>query len=153
MSRLTGKASFRRFEALDAVKIYLRDIEKEDFEGLSMYMIGKQWEGSQIAHTLMVKDTVVACGGCYIDDCGQATAWILTSDHIFNYAKSFFKTVKIMLQSAFDDYGAIRVQTLVLAENETSCGFVERLGFEREGMMRKCLHNGLDRYIYARVEK
>lgn len=154
MSQSTDRIiGFRRFEADDILKINLRDIEIEDIDGLPLYALGRQWEYSQIAHTLFDGKNIIACGGVLIDNNKQGIAWIFTSDDICKHSLRFFKKVKSMLESAFSEYGAIRVQTLVLSSNKTSCNFVERLGFVREGLMRKCLHNAKDRYIYARLEQ
>jgi len=151
MSQLTGKAEFRRYTAVDGISIELRELEKKDLSGLSLWTMARIWEQSQVAITMVVGDTIVATMGILVDEFKQASAWIQTSDHIFKYQKSFYKKVKQELEKAFEELDIIRAQTTVLVDNETSAKFVERLGFEREGTMRSCFHNALDRHIYARL--
>ena len=54
-----------------------------------------------------------------------------------------------MLNAGTDLYKLQRVQATVLKENKKAIKWIEFLGFEREGLMRKYV--GGDHYLYARV--
>lgn len=153
MSQSTGKAIVRPFRLSDGLIIELRELEKKDHGNISRYELSKIWAASQVAGTLEVDGIVVACAGVYTDQFGQASAWVLTSNMVEEYMFTFYKYVKRLMNVPFERLSAVRMQTMVLCENEQSCRFVERLGFAKEGKMCKCLHNGLDRYIYARVKQ
>lgn len=152
MSQSTNKAIIREFRISDGLRIDLRDIERKDHGNASRYELCKIWAASQVSGTMTVDDEVIACAGVLIDRFGQASAWILTSDKVEQYMYTFYKSVKRLMDVPFKKFGAIRMQTYVLCENKQSAKFVERLGFTKEGKLCKCMHNGLDRYIYARFE-
>lgn len=145
----------REFQPEDAFDISLRRLDAEDLQGADIGALAHLfWGVSQIRQTITTDDgLIVACGGVFVDAHGQGYAWILSSDFVSKYAKTFHRTVKNWLHSAFDGFGCVRVQTLVYKKNKRSCRWLERLGMVREGLCKKCGHNALDRYIYARVSE
>lgn len=143
---------FRQFEQCDALRIDLRELEKQDLSGYSLWERAFYWSNSPIAKTLEDDGVVIACGGVFLDVDGHGNAWIMTSDLISKYVRPFYEMVKEQADVAFDVFGCRRVQTLVYVENPLSKRFVEKLGFECEGLIRSCGLNHLDRYIYARVK-
>ena len=84
-----------------------------------------------------------------VDSLGVGTVWVLTTPLVEKYPLWFSKAVRNMLNAGTDLYKLERVQATVLKENKKAVKWIEFLGFEREGLMRKYV--GGDHYLYARV--
>lgn len=82
---------------------------------------------------------------------GVAIAWLLTAREIEQYKVFFHKTIVEMLNDAINELSLHRVDVTVLVEHKVSVGWLERLGFKCEGLMRKFDSQGNDYYRYALV--
>jgi len=100
-----------------------------------------------IAYTL-TNGTPIACGGVMPLWEGVGEGWVVTSELVERYPLTFAKTVWRKMKEIIDEMDLVRVQTLVDAEHTVSMKWVERMGFENEGLMRKYL-GGRDFYRYA----
>lgn len=149
------KAHIVPFLAEDALDIALRALDVHDLEGTDMKALGHLMAASPIAYSLVREDGAIAgCAGVLFHPGGKVgDVYVLTSDLVESYKFSFVKGVLWGLNRAFDVYGVVRLQTLVLTEHEVSINWLEWMGFEREGLCRKCGPNSLDRYLYAKVKK
>lgn len=96
--------------------------------------------------------TILGMGGVVPAWQGVAIAWLLTACEIERYKLFFHKTIVAMLDGAIRELGLHRVDVTVLAEHETSIHWLERLGFQCEGLMRKFDSQGNDYYRYALVK-
>ena len=61
--------------------------------------------------------------------------------------------LRTMFAAAFVDIGCRRINVLVETDNLDSINLVERLGFKREGLLRKYSENGHDCYIYGMLKQ
>ena len=84
-----------------------------------------------------------------VESLGVGTVWVLTTPLVEKYPLWFSKAVRNMLNAGTDLYKLERVQATVLKENKKAIKWIEFLGFEREGLMRKYV--GGDHYLYARI--
>lgn len=89
----------------------------------------------------------VACGAWK----GFGECWLVPSIHVKRYAKSVYKTAVEFIADTTEKLGLYRVQAVIMADNPVHVRWIERLGFEREGLMRKFGPNKEDKYLYARV--
>jgi len=156
MSYSQVSCKLREFLPTDAVTIRLRHWDALDLAGADLAHLGRYFAWAQdgswrIARTLECGDGIVACAGV-VPLPGTATgeAWMLTSDLIRSYPLALVRAVRMALAEA-TARGLTRVHTLILPGHIIGCRFLEALGFQREGLLRRCGHNGLDRYIYARI--
>ena len=104
------------------------------------------------AYTVLIDNEVMACGGVYIHWQGVGEAWVLTSPLVEKHMVSFHKAVKTKLQEIARDHNLHRIQCVVNQIYRRSQKWVERLGFEREGLLK---YYGPDRtsyYMYARTK-
>lgn len=83
---------------------------------------------------------------------GVAIAWLLTACEIERYKLFFHKTIVRMLDSAIRELSLHRIDVTVLAEHKTSINWLERLGFQNEGIMRKFDSGKNDYYRYALIK-
>jgi len=148
------KAQIVPFMAKDALDIDLRTLDAHDLKDTDMEALGRLMASSPIAYSLVREDGEIAgCAGVLFHPGGKVgDVYVLTSPLIEEYKLSFVKGVLWGLNRAFDEFGAVRLQTLVLTEHELSINWLEWMGFEREGLCRKCGPNSLDRYLYAKVK-
>jgi len=84
-----------------------------------------------------------------INNLGMGTVWVYTTPLIEKHPIWFTKSIKNLLNAGTDLYKFERVQATVLKENVKAQKWIEYLGFEKEGLMRKFI--GGDHYLYARI--
>ena len=84
-----------------------------------------------------------------VESLGVGTVWVLTTPLVEKYPLWFSKAVRNMLNAGTDLYKLQRIQATVLKENKKAVKWIEFLGFEREGLMRKYV--GGDHYLYSRI--
>jgi hypothetical protein len=94
----------------------------------------------------------IACGGVLPlwKDVGEG--WVVTSPLVEKYPVTFAKTVWRATKKLIESMDLYRIQTVVDAEHEVSQIWVERMGFENEGLMKKYL-GGRDFYRYALIRE
>lgn len=102
------------------------------------------------AFTLYQGNEIVGCGGIMKIWDGFGEAWTLFTRLLFQNPKTVHKTVKYIMGELIKEEGFKRVQAVVDASNERAVRWIERLGFEREGLMRKYIGDK-DFYLYARI--
>ncbi|MGE4551611.1 MAG: hypothetical protein AB7D57_00770 [Desulfovibrionaceae bacterium] len=171
-SQLDCKTGVRRtiirpFLPTDALEIALdpdgpdaRDLAGADMAALGRYFAwGGAWgaEGG-LARTVERLEPdgrarVVGAGGVVaIPGTRTGDAWILPSALVPMYPLAVHRLARTVLAEA-EARGLTRIQTLILVGHERARRFIRRLGFRCEGLLRRCGHNGLDRFIYARISE
>ena len=103
------------------------------------------------AYTL-TNGSPIACAGILPLWKGVGEGWVVTSDLVEKYPVSFAKTVWRGMVHTIKTLKLERVQTIVDVEHTVSQEWVEWMGFEQEGIMRKYL-GGRDFFRYALVRK
>lgn len=98
-------------------------------------------------------DDLVACAGVNILWPGVGEAWMVSTPNIFANKKFLHKSVKDILQRIINNHSLFRVQATVLFGFEKGRIWVERLGFKREGVMKKYDRDGNDYWLYAMVRE
>lgn len=104
------------------------------------------------AYTAVIDGRILASGGILPFWKGVGEAWIVSSELVSEHRVFFAKAVWRILNQLIIDDGFERVQTTVDAEHKVSIKWLERMGFEYEGTMRKFI-GGRDHYRYARVRE
>lgn len=102
--------------------------------------------------TASVNGDILFCGGIVPMWKGVGEAWVVTSPLVDQYPFSFAKTVWRKLLFFAKSLEFDRVQTTVDIEHSVSIEWVERMGFVREGLMRKYII-GRDFYRYALIRE
>lgn len=93
-------------------------------------------------------DRILACGGLNIIYRGFAEAWVYLPK---DAGKTSVMIVKDQLQEWIEQYQLIRVQATAMADWRNGCRFLEWLGMQYEGRMRKSSIDGRDQALYAWV--
>jgi len=103
------------------------------------------------AVTFLYGDKVLAILGAFPFVPGVLHLWGLISDHVKECPKEFHEeVVKIMNWYVINEKPR-RLQMDVHASYEVGCRWAERLGFEREGLMKGWGPNGEGFYLYGKA--
>lgn len=95
--------------------------------------------------------TIIACGGVVILWRGVGEAWGLTTTLVERYKLLYYKTTKTMIESVAQSFNLHRVQATIPYAHEQAARFITRMGFEREGFLRKFGPDGHDFIMFGRV--
>jgi hypothetical protein len=102
------------------------------------------------AATLWHDGKIIMCGGIACGAWkGLGDIWLIPSGFVNQCPLGVFKTAKRYIDDVIETLDLHRVQATI-AESEVK--WIEKLGFVREGVMRKFSRNKEDRYLYARVK-
>ncbi|NJB68532.1 hypothetical protein GGQ74_002205 [Desulfobaculum xiamenense] len=112
--------------------------------------LGRVYAAGGPAFTGLVDGRPVACAGIVLGAPGVGDGWALTGVEVPHFALSFCRAFSRMLPALMAEWHLVRVQALVLEEHATSRRWLERLGFECEGLLRR-FSGGRNYYIYARL--
>ena len=83
---------------------------------------------------------------------GVGEFWMIPSTLVPKYKLSVWKEAKLFLADCVERFRLHRIQATVREKDETALRWIERLGFEKEGLMRCFGSNKENHFIYARVQ-
>lgn len=93
----------------------------------------------------------VACGGICLQWQGVGEAWVLCGTDVERMPLTAIRQIVKHLELFTRDLELWRVQATVAADWDLARKFVEKLGFEAEGRMRKYMADGKDAIMYAKL--
>lgn len=134
------------FEPFHAELIHVR---YEQLGEMPQFRKSMEQLNNTYAWTGVVDGQVIGCAGMVPLLPGVGEIWALFSDALPQHKVSMFKELKRHLEHLHAQ-GYPRLQTVVQHGFETGKRFVERLGFEFEGSMRKYI-NGETYDRYAKI--
>ncbi|ANS03923.1 putative acetyltransferase [uncultured Mediterranean phage uvDeep-CGR2-AD3-C191] len=146
----------RRTIDLDVTPYQPEDFYELDFSDLDapIVAIGDKLglEHSEIAYTARVAEGILFCAGVTELWPGVGQGWVLPSRLVKKYPKLFHHRLKRVLLPIFRSKGFHRVQT-TCAVDATRIQWLERIGFEREGLMRGYGPGKEDMLMFAWLRK
>jgi len=141
----------RTLQYNDIFDIETREEDKERF----IYQSYDEWwaiiEKSD-AYTILYNNEILWCGGICIYQKWIGEAWILCSKIANNYPIITFRTTKKILDKIINIRNLPRTQAVSRNNCERDQRFLECLGFQREGKLRKYGPDGNDYYMYSRIK-
>lgn len=136
-------------------KIETRALTKKDIESLSLDPLHKEMLAlngiNEMSFALTHENNVLACCGILQYWEGVGESWIELADGAEKYS-ALPGAVRDILNETQDLYCLHRVVSTVRADNPKDIRFVQWLGYEWEGLMRKHGVDGSDYHLYARVK-
>lgn len=102
------------------------------------------------AYTLLEDGRIIACGGICPIMPGVATAWIIPSEWVPQYSKTFVKVVKAQIDKMMEDMNLHRVETTCV-DDELHSKWMEHIGFECEGVKKWYDSNKNNYKIFAKL--
>ena len=100
--------------------------------------------------TALYENEIIICGGVRVILPHVGEAWVICSECIKKYTRELYKYSRIVIENIIEKERLYRVQAYVKADWKDAISFIENLGFELEGLVRKYI-NGENYYLYARV--
>lgn len=128
--------------------IKLRAIENGRYEYMKKY---RETYLKGPAYSVFDGDSLVFCGGVVIQWDRVGECWIICNNTIKKYIREICFYSDNYLERIIIDSHLHRVQATVPARWIQGVRFLERLGFHREGTLRKYSSAGEDYYMYSRV--
>jgi hypothetical protein len=118
----------------------------KDFE-----IMAKGWKDGGPAYTITIDGEVAACAGLVLLGWSRAEAWTLFSSIFKSNYRACYKIIKSKLEELIELNFLRRVQSLADPEYKEGIRFLEHLGFEKEGLLRKYGPNGEDLIMFGRI--
>ena len=109
-------------------------------------------EEHSVGYSGFYEGRFIGCGGIRMLWPGVGEAWAIFAEDPREFAHEIYHYVSMGLEHIIAEHGLWRVQTPIAADIAVNIRFIENLGFEREGLMKKFGPDGDDFYIYAKVK-
>ena len=103
----------------------------------------------QPAVSAWYKGKVIGVGGINLFWEGVGEAWVLLSKDIESCRFGTYRMIRRMFKSLTKEYGLQRLQATVRSGWWDAIKMVEKLGFQREGLMKHYCPNGDDVIMYS----
>ena len=136
----------------------LRPVKIDDVLQVQLdYELGREGRWNLVEHpnidafTLEDDEEILAVGGAHILWPGVAEAWVLVSPSGKKHGRLFARYAKRRFEGMLKENDIKRMQATIHATDESGMRFVEWLGFEKEGLMRKYGLQGEDYVRVARI--
>ena len=113
--------------------------------------LGMVKESCLSAYTAMLESKVFMIGGVYGLWKGVGEAWFVMSSMAYEKPFAVAKHSSLLLDHVQEENDLKRIQASVHTNDKQAVRYVEWLGFENEGLMKKYGPDGSDYYRFARV--
>ena len=143
------------FKAEHAYEILDRNVREENIQ-LSRLgdfgAIARAWETGGPSYTFFMDGQAVFCAGVVDMLYQRGEAWSLLSSLFYKHPKLCARIIKKELGKIIKEHDYKRVQSIIEPEDSRAIRFIEWLGFEREGLLRKYMPHEKDMLMYARIQ-
>ena len=106
----------------------------------------KSLEGNSFSG--VVDNNVIACGGIMDIWQGRGVAWMLLSSNISKWFLKIDRAIRVQIAQS----DLQRLEAYCYCDHLEGKRWLELLGFQQEGIMKKFTPDGKDHYLYARVK-
>ena len=142
----------RDYKKEDAYTILNKNIREHDAQDTSEFeTYAELWGKEGPAYTIVVDGEVVFCGGVVNIGWNRGEAWTLMSKLFYKYPKTCFKICRNQLNKVIEEHKFARVQALVDPKLYGGVRFMEHLGFEKEGLLKKYGPQSEDMWMMGRI--
>ena len=147
------KVEVRDYKKEDAYTILHKNIREHDARDVTDFeTYAELWGKEGPAYTIVIDDEIVFCGGVVKIGWNRGEAWTLMSSLFYKYPKTCFKICRNQLNDVIQKHGLKRVQALVDPSLYGGVRFMEHLGFQQEGLLRKYGPKNEDMWMMGRIE-
>ncbi len=94
---------------------------------------------------------VIACAGVLIPWEGFGEFWMIPGVLVPKYKKSVWKEAKLFIKDSRERFNLRRIQATIRENDQRAIRWIERLGFQKEGLLRCFGMDGENHFMYARV--
>ncbi len=140
---LTGLSEIIEYAKGDVFKVRFRDGDT-----FGSFAVDHK---NTVAWTMKEGDKILCCGGFVIECPGVATQWAYFGDEARGYGRQIVKFARQNLGEMIEKYDLRRVQAFCRADRAEYRRFIEMMGFEYEGCLKRAASNGEDLLMYGRI--
>lgn len=146
-------AEIKKLRVVPFKKEYLSLLKLRDFELHRLEHIRQFPEVYEhgVGYSVFDNRNLVFCAGVIPYWKGVGEAWIICDICVKHYIRELYHYTKLYLDKIIDIYKLHRVQSSVMVDYQAGHRFLERMGLQKEGLMRKYDWQGKDYFLYARV--
>ena len=119
----------------------------------SMYEWAKVCHANGPSFTAVEGDKILCCAGLKVVKEGVGEGWMVLAEEGTDkkYAKNVYVQTLLHLGEMIKDLNLHRIQAWVRCDFPLGVKFLEGMGFEREGIMRKYDVDKMDCYLYSLI--
>lgn len=121
-----------------------------DQPGFDSWLKCRALDMESVMVTVVRNQEILGFLGYEIRNKNTVEAWAMFKRLPPQYAFELLKVIQLGVAAVFES-GVFRIQALANVESKRAWKFLERIGFQREGLLRGYGPNGEDRYIYSRL--
>lgn len=136
------------FNKIHLSLLHLRDFETNRLEHIQQFPEVYEYG---VGYSVFDNHRLIFCGGFIPYWEGAGEVWIICDVCVKHYIRELYFYTKLYLDRIIDRYKLHRVQSSVMVDYCAGHRFLERMGFKKEGLMRKYDWQGKDYYLYARI--
>ena len=105
------------------------------------------YEFGDEAKTYIADDRIIFACGIKMIRKGIGHCWVIPSVYVDDYARSFYKEIKSLLETHVAKMGLHRVQTSI---TDPFVNWIETLGFKKESVLKQITFDKKDEYMYTK---
>ncbi len=141
------------FEVSHLKDIELRDLDKQIIMSIpnSTERIVIQSQSGMAYTGIDDEGSIIAIGGVSLIWPHVGSGWVLTSELIVKYKVWTHRIIRDILDTAIKVYSLHRIESIILKNHNVCLKWAERLGFQREGLLRKYDSQGNDYWLFGRI--
>jgi len=139
------------YEDFHALEIKVRDMDeaKRKSQEWRKWAMDNALQGP--SYTIRDGNHILSCCGVRVLWPGVGEAWLIFSPEIEKHTLEATKIIRTYLAKIIADCELRRVQAFATVNSPKAARYLEVLGFQREGVLRKLGRDGSDHYCYAIV--
>lgn len=92
---------------------------------------------------------IIACGGIRVNEPGVGEIWGLFSDEIGKYRKALMQDAMAYMKVLINKLDLHKIIAYVRCDQTVDIKFIERIGFERDGLLKMADWDKKDYYVYS----
>ena len=104
------------------------------------------------AYTGTVNGEIIGCGGVCMYWEGVGEAWASLSPRVTAMRKSVYLCLRECLRIIWTTFAMRRIQAIARCDFEAAQRLLEHLGFVQEATLRRYAPDGVDCFLYAKLE-
>ena len=127
----------------DILKLNLRDKDKVlNIEAMKILL------NNGVAYSYFDGNRLIGCAGIAKITDNICEVWAVIDKDVKRYTREIYYYASALLEVARKSF--VRIQATIRTDYSLECHFMERLGYKREGILRKYMADG-DYYMYAKI--
>lgn len=104
------------------------------------------------SYTGLIDGKIVGVGGVTVLWEGVGEGWLILTKDVLKHKTTAYNCIYRMTKKIIEECNLTRIQAVVRVDFPQAMKMMERLGFRREGYLRKYCPDGCNVWLYGRVK-